>query len=111
MEGKDRSQQKVWLQLGLLYGLLVPPRGRLGNAQALLHRLVLNSHRLWGRWCDAAITCAGLLGDGGSRRLAGAWGFAELRAGFQADNQHMFRGASVRRSTTFRVSYACGNDP
>lgn len=56
MEGNDISHQKGQLQLGLLYRLLLPPREGLGNAEALLHDLVLNSHRLWGQQCDAAIT-------------------------------------------------------
>lgn len=57
MEGNDISHQKGQLQLGLLYRLLLPPREGLGNAEALLHDLVLNSHRLWGQQPSPRLYC------------------------------------------------------
>lgn len=82
--------------LGLLCGLLPPPRGKPGNAHTLLHRPILSSHRQWGQWWGVGVTCATSLATGGWWiKLQPGRGCGFLlgsMAGFQTDTQQMCRG-------------------
>ena len=80
-------------------GFLLPPRGSPGNAQTLLPY----AWSQWGQWWDAVVTCVTLLTTGRwwVKLQPGRGGGVLLEpvAGFQTENQHMFRGtASVSSS-------------